>query len=410
MRKALMYAAAVLCPLVLSGANASAAIFSRGVVAEFQAYGYKYEVAAHQVRRIDSSGSVTAVKISYQTNAMIRYFRPAVTQIDYAESGIGPVLRDGDKIWFAIDFYSGEGSVGIGGIGFVDMKTMRMGLLRHPALTDCAADGIRVDPKEIVVNTYYFGEGVFGTCHGRVVIDRASLRAWQCADKPDPPALRGKLPCDVSGRQLITGPGVSIKEPLDSAELDDLMLQETDFERDWFAQAAESGKVDFDQHCEINATEMAHQIGSGQQPVCTTPRQGRFGIDIDADSTQYPCEQAGFLSLSVGTPTAKVGGTVYAPGPRRWSNDQLATRKTPVAQAGMQWSAVAEDNDLFARLVLEDVKMVNLRCWQSFSWRSGPAIASVRLWLRITNIDQAYRPKRTTSSAFSYGRMRFAGS
>jgi len=398
--------------LMLLGRSASAGVFSADVISTFRVGSFTYEIRATEIRRTGPDGALTTVKLPDATKAMIRYFRPTMDQIDHIGSGIGPVFREGDRVWFGLDFYSGEGSAGIGGVGFVDTKTMRAGLLRHPALVDCAASNLSVNAQEIVVDTYYFGEGGTGPCQGRIAIDRGSLRAWACSEKPGAKNPDGTLPCHPPGRSAIKEKGPSPLRRLAPVELDRTMLAETEFERGWFADAVKNGQVTLDQHCIIAPTD-AHQDGVKihNAAVCTVPSIDGYGINMPSlrGVSNYLCEPDGFFALSVQT-GAGLDVTAYPNGPRRGFRNDKATQRIPIASAGMTWSQYVESYpaDIFVTLVLEDVEPITVHCRDPYQWASGPAIRSAKWWLRVVKVNQDYRP-RVANAASLFSENAYAG-
>ncbi len=390
---------------MLFGGSAHAGVLSPGVISSFHAGGFSYEVRAREIQRIGPDGAVTTTKLPDATDAMIRYFRPTVDEIDDIDSKIGPVVREGNRIWFAIDFYSGEGSAGIGGIGVVDLNTMRLGLLRHPALVDCAASGLSVSAQEFVVDTYYFGEGSFGSCHGRVAIDRSSLRAWTCGDKPGSKNPDGTLPCDPARRTEIKEKVPSPPRHLTQPDLDRAMFAETDFEQGWFADAVKNSQVLLDQHCTIGPSATPDDKTITPSPaICTVPSVDGHGI-VNATwgggVSHYACEPNGFFAVSVGT-GAGIDATVRATGLQRLYRITNAWQGTPVATAGIKWSRHWQVNpvDLFSILVLEEVEPMTVHCRNPYEFASGPAIRSTKWWLRVMRLNQDYRPKIADMAPF----------
>jgi len=69
-----------------------------------------------------------------------------------------------DKIWFLIDFYTGEGYEGVGGIGYFDWKRKKFGIARLPELNDFAVGSsiLARDKIWIVPVIHYEGEDHFG--------------------------------------------------------------------------------------------------------------------------------------------------------------------------------------------------------------------------------------------------------
>lgn len=87
------------------------------------------------------------------------------------EQGIGPIVLIGDKIWFGITFYEGEGSEGVGGLGFFDIKTERFGILRAPFLLNCSIAQLESEGNKLWILTNSRGEGGNSRCSGLVSYD-----------------------------------------------------------------------------------------------------------------------------------------------------------------------------------------------------------------------------------------------
>ena len=382
-----------------------AGIFDNGVFQKLRVGEFLYEISAHEIKQIGVNRNSATVQLPYATNAVLRYFRPNIEKgYSYTvDTGIGPVFLDGNLIWFGLDFYSGEGSVGIGGVGFLDTRTMRLGLLRHPALVGCAIREIAVNKHEIIVDTYYFGEYAQGYCSGRVAIDRNSLVAQICDEVQDvkahkkdeaeypltSPNAQGNSKTLVCQRKK-PGPQIDapIRKRLESVGLERLMLEQTDFERDWFAEAARRGEVVFDQHCTI---EPGKDYNTG---VCTTPSVNEHGIKSSTlqGLGNYKCKPDGFGEVRVITREVVAHGveaSVYPKGRLRYANNEV-TQQYPIATAGMTWTQYTYG--LLDILVLEGVKIVNSVCSKPFQWLSGPAIHTANFWLRVLKVDQEYKP------------------
>jgi hypothetical protein len=55
----------------------------------------------------------------------------------------------GDRIWFGKSFYDGEGTTGVGGIGYYDTKTRRFSMLDIPQLADWSVSALLVEDDAI---------------------------------------------------------------------------------------------------------------------------------------------------------------------------------------------------------------------------------------------------------------------
>lgn len=92
------------------------------------------------------------------------------------ESRINTATLRGTKIWFGFSFYGGEGNEGYGGIGFFDLPTNALGILRHPSLVGCSTRSLLVTDTAIFVVTYENHELGDGVGNGLVMLN---LRSFQ---------------------------------------------------------------------------------------------------------------------------------------------------------------------------------------------------------------------------------------
>ncbi len=90
---------------------------------------------------------------------------------------IGVVTVAENKIWVGFSYYEGEGSEGVGGIGFYDPETAKIGILRHPALVDCSVEELMITEDTIYAKTGRIYEGAETYGNGIVCINRHSLNA-----------------------------------------------------------------------------------------------------------------------------------------------------------------------------------------------------------------------------------------
>lgn len=87
------------------------------------------------------------------------------------EQSIGHMILKDGRIWFGITFYEGEGSEGVGGLGFFDLKTERFGILRAPFLLDCSITKLEFDENKLWILTNSRGEWGNSRCSGLVSYD-----------------------------------------------------------------------------------------------------------------------------------------------------------------------------------------------------------------------------------------------
>ncbi len=76
----------------------------------------------------------------------------------FSYSAADPYLIN-DKIWFLIDFYTGEGYEGVGGIGYFDYKRKKIGIARIPELLDYAVCASILVDKNIWIAPVIYYEG-----------------------------------------------------------------------------------------------------------------------------------------------------------------------------------------------------------------------------------------------------------
>ena len=82
-------------------------------------------------------------------------YRPVRTTQGYTrenatvEEGIGPFQLVGDKVWFGMSFYDGEGLSGVGGLGHFDISTGQFHVHYYPEIADWSASAILVENRYI---------------------------------------------------------------------------------------------------------------------------------------------------------------------------------------------------------------------------------------------------------------------
>ncbi len=75
------------------------------------------------------------------------------THIPDIEQKIGACVQHGDYVYFGIEFYQGEGTSGIGGIGRYNLKTKEMDIRRPKVLTHTSVNHILHDGKDLWFGT-----------------------------------------------------------------------------------------------------------------------------------------------------------------------------------------------------------------------------------------------------------------
>ncbi len=103
-------------------------------------------------------------------------------QLDYEMGGlIGESCKIGKDIWFLIDFYDGEGSTGVGGIGMFDTTTKRLGVFRDSLLSDCSGGLLEHDGDMLYICTTLSSEYGPYPDRGLIVLDVRNMTMAQVA-------------------------------------------------------------------------------------------------------------------------------------------------------------------------------------------------------------------------------------
>ncbi|MDP2209628.1 MAG: rhodanese-like domain-containing protein [Bacteroidota bacterium] len=84
---------------------------------------------------------------------------------------------DENKIWVGFSFYEGEGYEGYGGIGFYNITSGEIGVLRHPVLVNHSARDISVKYEKIYIQTIDNFESMQGVGNGLIEIDLNNMKA-----------------------------------------------------------------------------------------------------------------------------------------------------------------------------------------------------------------------------------------
>jgi hypothetical protein len=168
------------------------------------------------------------------------------------------------------------------------------------------------------------------------------------------------------------------------------MFQQSEFERNWFAEAARRGEVILDQRCTIAPTKN-YDIAK-----CTAAPVNEHGIKSLAlqGLGNYKCQPDGFDAVDVITREAVSNGVEA----RAYPKDRLryvynyheVAQRYPVVTAGMIWTKYTYG--VLDKLTLEGVEIVNSVCSEPYQWISGPAIRTANFWLRVLKVNQEYRP------------------
>jgi hypothetical protein len=99
-------------------------------------------------------------------------FRSGLGEI---ESAISAATLANHKIWVGFSFYESERNKGYGGIGFYDLQTGAIGVLRHPALVNHSVRDLMITDEMIYAATLDEFELSRETGNGLVMIDRKTL-------------------------------------------------------------------------------------------------------------------------------------------------------------------------------------------------------------------------------------------
>ncbi len=97
-------------------------------------------------------------------------------EINHVESLISAAAYASGKIWVGFSFYQGRGQQGYGGIGFYDLATGDLGVLRHPALVNHSVRDLMVTEEMIFVATIAEYELSREVGNGLVMVDRKNLQ------------------------------------------------------------------------------------------------------------------------------------------------------------------------------------------------------------------------------------------
>ncbi len=130
--------------------------------------GYKVEGWTFTVQKADK-----AIKRDFPAPSPWTYKRLVGIPQDFSSLNacIGPRLEIGKRVFFIIDYYGGEGSTGVGGVGLFDVSSQRFGVLRHDLLNTSSAGFIEAAGDTLIVATGHNWEyGLYG-CSGLVLVN-----------------------------------------------------------------------------------------------------------------------------------------------------------------------------------------------------------------------------------------------
>jgi rhodanese-related sulfurtransferase len=98
------------------------------------------------------------------------------SEIEQVESSISAATLAGGKIWFGFSFYESRSRQGYGGIGFYDLASSSIGVLRHPALVNHSVKDLMVTDEMIFIATIDEFEMSREVGNGLVMIDRRTMQ------------------------------------------------------------------------------------------------------------------------------------------------------------------------------------------------------------------------------------------
>jgi len=394
----------VLC--VYSGA--AAGYYNNSELKEETVNGKIFRIGNYGIA-IENNGNSVFVDLPHTTNAMLKHYRADIDMtFNYVvDTTIGATTVSEDKIWFGLNFYSGEGHEGIGGVGYFDPITQKFGLLRHPAILDCAIRSIEVTKESISVLTYSAWEYGTGDCKGVIVIDRKTLSYTMyrrnktkmnghAYDYENPALAKKHILALREGR---IGPLLGLWEKIGEPVLDErlahlvktkglekVMLEQVDFERLWFRGAIEAGKMQLTQHCQLDEVDKKLSL------KCDIQNGGEVGVNAFAGTTLggYQCEPGGFLWTWLSTnKTISNGVDVHVfPLGRTYYGGMTEKQQYPISMAGMEWSKYAYG--ILHTLHIDSVDIKSVVCNPPFVRFSGPGIYSMTVTLTVVEPSQTY--------------------
>lgn len=392
---------------------------------------------------LEKNGKKDTLFVPHITKAMVAHYSSDqnLDEIDEFESGIESAVVAEKRLWFGLSFYAGEGTDGMGGIGFFDPKLKKIGILRHPALVNCSVKAIQVTPLEILALTYSQGELSEGICNGLVAINRKTLASTLQKPKGNLQILwdkDGELSAEekLVGKQYENASGelaayfrnwpkkvgptftASELEKIDSIGLENYMLHQAEDEYNWFDQSVAHGKIIFEQSCKLAVNE---------QPQCTLPLREIKDCDGErvcmgftglirvhfsmVEKHNYGCSPRawGAIPLLSDKSNYGLGGWqvdyFYAPG-RMYSPVDLYLKninKKPVSIVNVGYESLFFSRGKKNRFSVEAIDFINVTCQSPFEEWSGPAIKSASIRLTTTEINQTYVPSETEAKLKGLG-------
>jgi len=384
---------------------------------------------------LGKDGLEATISVPGLTKAMLAHYRKnhSLDDIDEVVSEIGAVVVEENKLWFGMSFYGGEGWDGMGGVGFFDPKSKKIGILRHPALLNCSVKKIQVTPLEIVALTYSQGELSKGICNGLVRINRKTLSSiiqlpkgkiqtiWNKDDELSNTGKQVAKQYETAGSDLIahfvnwpSAAGKSLtkgsQQSFGLLGLEQFMLHQAATEYRWFDQAIKHGKVVFEQRCKLSANHttscepaLRNIFEQGKQCIgdkaeCTMAGFIFFLWRVnDSNYKAYRCTPQAWFSISLPIDGGKVGygdwhrKDYFSPGRKSNPTDWVKSKEeaqVPIIRSGYKASSSFQGKQFSFNV--ENFESTEVKCSPPYDFASGAAITSLTLHVISIEIDQEY--------------------
>jgi hypothetical protein len=115
-----------------------------------------------------------------ESHRNLRSDEPAPNEI---ENDIGPYAFDGSTLWFANDFYDGEGTSGVGAIGSFDIRTRKFQMRYLPQISHWSGSALRIDGDDLWVGLMRQPEGAaYGGGLLRYARSTGAVRKYEIPD------------------------------------------------------------------------------------------------------------------------------------------------------------------------------------------------------------------------------------
>jgi hypothetical protein len=381
---------------------------------------------------VGRDGLVARESVPRLTKAMVAHYssNQSFADIDEVVSEISVAIVAEDKLWFGMSFYGGEGSDGIGGVGFFDPKLKKIGILRHPSLVNCSVKSLQITPTEIVALTYSQGELAEGICNGLVRISRKTLNSivqfpsdniQVIGDKDGGLTEAEKRVAkryETAGSDLIShfsdwhkkaGQQFSTnaQRSFSHLGLEQFMLRQAEIEYRWFERAVKQGKIVFNQECKLTADgasscEPSLRDISVEGKECFEDKAECTMADLiflrqrtQANNYKYKlCTPQAWFAISLPIDGGKIGYVdwpvqdFFAPGRIRHPIDWGMQEQVPIVRPGYEASSYFRGKQYSFNV--KAVEVSEGKCLPPHESASGPVITSVTLRATSVEVDQAY--------------------